>query len=100
MPPRPRVSVYLGVSLDGCIARPDGRLDWLDAFNDPAVGDSGYAAFSGSADTLILGRATFDTELGAGRRLFDDTVPTTALRLVDSRAFPNGVVQLRHELRR
>ena len=59
-----------------------------------------YAAFSGSADTLILGRATFDTELGAGRRLFDDTVPTTALRLVDSRAFPNGVVQLRHELRR
>lgn len=26
---RPRCSVYIATSLDGFIARPDGRIDWL-----------------------------------------------------------------------
>lgn len=63
---RPRVSVYLGVSLDLRIARDDGRLDWLERFNDPAVGDYGYAAFMETVDTLVMGRSTFDTVLGFG----------------------------------
>lgn len=63
---RPRVSVYLGVSLDLRIARDDGRLDWLERYSDPAVGDYGYAAFMETVDTLVMGRSTFDTVLGFG----------------------------------
>jgi len=29
-----KVSVYIGTSLDGFIAREDGRLDWLMSFAD------------------------------------------------------------------
>lgn len=61
---RPRVSVYLGVSLDLRIARTDGRLDWLEQFHDPSVGDYGFAAFFASVDLLMMGRATYDTVLG------------------------------------
>lgn len=62
--PRPRVSVYLGASLDLFIAREDGRLDWLERFHDPAVGDYGYGAFFSTIDTLVIGRSTYDTVLG------------------------------------
>ncbi|MBL8921963.1 MAG: dihydrofolate reductase [Myxococcaceae bacterium] len=65
--PRPRVSVYLGVSVDLLIAREDGRLDWLERFHDPAGGDYGYAAFFSTIDTLVIGRATYDTVLGFDR---------------------------------
>ena len=58
--------MYVGVSVDGFIAREDGGLDWLDRFNDPSLGDYGYAAFSQSVDTLVVGRARYDTVLGFG----------------------------------
>ncbi len=61
---RPRVSVFLGVSVDQHIARPDGGLDWLERFSDPAGGDTGYGTFFSTIDTVVLGRATFDTVLG------------------------------------
>lgn len=63
---RPRVSVYLGVSVDLRIARTDGGLDWLERFNDPSLGDYGFSAFFGEVDTLVVGRATYDTVLGFG----------------------------------
>jgi dihydrofolate reductase len=61
---RPRVSVFVGASVDLCIARLDGGLDWLERFNDPAAGDHGYGAFFATVDTLVVGRATYDTVLG------------------------------------
>ena len=33
---RPHVAVYLALSLDGCIARDDGRLDWLESMQQCA----------------------------------------------------------------
>lgn len=57
----PTVSVFMGSSLDGCIARPDGSLDWLERFNDPALGDYGYGALLETVDALVLGRSTWDT---------------------------------------
>jgi len=71
---RPSFSVFIATSLDGCIARPDGGIDWLDPFTTPGE-DYGYAAFSASIDTHLLGRATYDTVLRfpewpfAGRRV-------------------------------
>jgi dihydrofolate reductase len=55
-----KVSVFIGTSLDGFIARPDGGLDWL-----PAGGGEphGYDEFMASVDTLVIGRKTFETVL-------------------------------------
>jgi dihydrofolate reductase len=47
--------------LDGYIARPDGRLDWLDPFHGE---EHGYGAFFASVDALVIGRGTYDTVLG------------------------------------
>jgi dihydrofolate reductase len=54
---RPRCAAFLATSLDGFIARPDGRVDWLDAYEAPA---EEYAAFFAGVDTLLIGRATYD----------------------------------------
>ncbi len=47
-----KASVYVGISLDGCIARKDGELDWLDKANElvPKGEDCGYQAFMDSVD--------------------------------------------------
>ena len=62
---RPQVSVYIAVSIDGFIARPDGGLDWLERVQQPGE-DYGYAAFMATVDALLVGRETYDTVLGFG----------------------------------
>ena len=52
-------SVFIAVSVDGFIARPDHGLDWLARVERPGE-DYGYAAFADSVDTLVLGRRTHD----------------------------------------
>lgn len=57
--------VFIATSLDGYIARTDGRIDWLDRV--PSDGDDhGYAAFFARMDGMVMGRATFETVLGFG----------------------------------
>ncbi len=53
-------SVFVGTSLDGFLARPDGALDFL-----PADGGEphGYEAFLASVDAIVLGRKTYETVL-------------------------------------
>jgi dihydrofolate reductase len=63
--PSPTCSIFVGVSLDGFIARPGGELDWLDgpagdAPADAAAQDHGYEAFIATIDTLVWGRKTFE----------------------------------------
>lgn len=62
---RPRVAVYIATSLDGCIARADGSLDWLERVQ-AAGEDNGYGAFMDAVDALVLGRTTWDTVVGFG----------------------------------
>lgn len=58
-----KASVFVGTSLDGFIARPNGALDFLDAGgNEP----HGYDEFMATVDALVIGRHTFDTVLGFG----------------------------------
>jgi dihydrofolate reductase len=54
------VSAFVGTSVDGFIARPDGNLDFL-----PADGGEphGYDEFMASVDALVIGRKTFETVL-------------------------------------
>ncbi len=55
--PRPRTSAFVGVSLDGFLARPDGSVDWLRPYEGE---EHGYQAFFDSIDTLVVGRKTHD----------------------------------------
>jgi dihydrofolate reductase len=59
-----QASVFVGTSVDGFIARPDGGLDWL-----PAGGGEphGYVEFMASVDALVVGRKTYETVLGFDR---------------------------------
>ena len=54
------ISVFVGTSLDGFIARPDGTFDFL-----PADGGEphGFAEFFASVDAIVMGRKTFETVL-------------------------------------
>ena len=59
-----KVSVYMAISLDGFIARPDGDVAWLDSFEPlPEGEDAGFAAFFDSVDVLVMGRGSFEKVL-------------------------------------
>jgi dihydrofolate reductase len=53
-------SVFIGMSVDSFIARPNGDLDFL----PPGGGEPhGYDEFMASVDALVIGRNTFETVL-------------------------------------
>jgi dihydrofolate reductase len=60
---RMKASVFVGTSVDGFIARPDGALDFL-----PEGGGEphGYDEFMATVDALVIGRKTYETVLGFG----------------------------------
>ncbi len=60
-------SVFLGMSVDGFIARLDGDLSWLTggseaggAPDDGAGGDFGFGEFLAGVDALVMGRSTYE----------------------------------------
>jgi len=57
---RPRVSVFMGISLDGFIARENNALDFLSIVDTNPPEDTGYKAFFASVEVLIMGRRTYD----------------------------------------
>ena len=55
-----KASVFVGISVDGFLARPNGALDFL----PPGGGEAhGYEEFIASVDALVIGRNTFDIVL-------------------------------------
>jgi dihydrofolate reductase len=63
-----RITIHMAASLDGFIARKDGRVDWLetsDEFADGATMDPDFvAAFLKSIDCYVMGSKTYETALG------------------------------------
>jgi dihydrofolate reductase len=58
---RMHASIFVGVSLDGFIARPDGSLDFL----PPGGGEPhGYDEFMSTVEALVIGRKTYEIVLG------------------------------------
>jgi|SRR5882724_13571614 len=54
------ISVFIGTSVDGFIARPNGDLDFL----PPGGGEPhGYNEFIATVDAIVIGRKTFETVL-------------------------------------
>ena len=72
---RTSVSVFLGISIDGCIAGENGDLSWLAELAPDSPEATGYAALMAQVDTLLIGRSTYDAVLGfepwpyAGKRV-------------------------------
>ncbi len=63
------VSVFVGTSLDGFIARPNGDLDFL----PPGGGEPhGYNEFIASVDAIVIGRKTFEKVLTFGAWPYGD----------------------------
>ncbi len=85
------VSVFVGTSVDGFIARPNGDLDWL-----PAGGGEphGYDEFIASVDAIVIGRKTFETVLTFGAWPYGDKrVVVLSSRPVDLSAAGGGVLE-------
>ena len=79
------LSLYIATSLDGFIARSDGRVDWLDAIPNPNQLDYGCGPFLASVDTTLMGNNTY--------QMFDQTAAETAWTLLKTESFETGFVQ-------
>src|SRR6266705_6787702 len=85
------VSIFIGTSVDGFIARSNGDLDWL-----PAGGGEphGYNEFVASVDAIVIGRKTFEKVLTFGVWPYGDKrVVVLSRRPVDLSAAGGGVVE-------
>ena len=56
-----RLSAFIATSVDGFIARHNGKLDWLEiASNKNSPDDFGYHDYIGSVDCVVMGRNSFE----------------------------------------
>lgn len=60
-----KVVLFIAMSLDGYIAKPDGDISFLSLVEKEGE-DYGYAKFIETVDTVILGRKTYDKILSMG----------------------------------
>jgi dihydrofolate reductase len=84
-------SVFIGTSVDGFIARPNGDLDFL-----PEGGGEphGYNEFFATIDALVIGRKTFETVLAYPEWPYGDKrVVVLSNRPVDFSGVRGGVVE-------
>src|SRR4051794_22015115 len=62
-----RITIHMAASLDGFIARKDGRVDWLETSDEFAGGDTmdpaAVEAFLKSIDCYVMGSRTYETAL-------------------------------------
>jgi dihydrofolate reductase len=85
------VSVFIGTSVDGFIARSNGDLDFL-----PTGGGEphGYTEFIASVDALVIGRKTFETVLAFPEWPYGKKrVVVLSSRPLDFSALRGGVVE-------
>jgi dihydrofolate reductase len=85
------VSVFIGTSVDGFIARPNDDLDFL----PPGGGEPhGYNEFIASVDAIVIGRKTFEKVLTLGPWPYGDKrVVVLSSSPVDLSAAGGGVVE-------
>ena len=84
------LSVFIGVSVDGFIARRDGALDFLPEDCEP----HGYEEFIATIDALVIGRNTFEVVLGFPEWPYGDKrVVVLSSRPLDFSAVRGGNVE-------
>ena len=82
-----KASVFVGVSVDGFLARRDHTLDFLP--EEPE--EHGYTEFFASADAMVIGRHTYDVVLGFGGWAYG-TKPVFVLSTRELTGAPAGAV--------
>lgn len=68
-----RVTLHMAASLDGFIARADGRVDWMETSDHFADGEeemapAAVAAFLATIDCYVMGARTYETALSFERQ--------------------------------
>lgn len=89
---RTRVTIHMAASLDGFIARKDGRVDWLetaDEFADGATMDPAFVeAFLETIDCYVMGSRTYETALRFESQGFGWAYGDKPTFVLTSRALP------------
>lgn len=86
-----KCSVFCGVSVDGFLARPDHKLDFLDAGGQEP---HGFDEFYGSVDVVVIGRKTFEVVLTFGEWAYGKKqVVVLSSHQPDFTSIKNGVVE-------
>jgi dihydrofolate reductase len=80
-----KVMLLAGITLDGCIARPDGSVDYLSMTKE---GSAEITRFFSTVDTIIMGRKTLDVVIALGGGAYQS--PVEAPTYVFSRKQPPG----------
>ena len=74
-----RVTVHMVASLDGFVARTDGRVDWMETADEFAGGEAmdpeSVRAFLASIDCYVMGSRTYETALAFETRGLGWVVP-------------------------
>jgi dihydrofolate reductase len=88
-----QASVFIATSLDGYIARADGRIDWLLQAHAGIPAGETIRAFlqAGLIDDFVI--PTIPVLLGSGRPLFGPLPADPPLQQVRTRSWPVGLVQ-------
>jgi dihydrofolate reductase len=89
-----KTSVFVGMSVDGFIARRDDTLDFLDTSDGTDGGSApshGYEEFIASVDALVMGRRTYEVVLGF-KAWHYGTKPVFVLSKRRLRKAPKGAV--------
>jgi dihydrofolate reductase len=85
-----KATVFIGTSLDGFIARPNGAFDFLP---DDGGEEHGYTAFIASVDAIVIGRNTYEVCLGFNEWPYDKPVFVLSTRAIDLPKSQNAMVQ-------
>ena len=89
-----RVTIHMAASLDGFIARKDGRVDWLEASDEFAGGDSMDAglveAFLKTIDCYVMGSRTYETALNFEAKGFGWSYGDKPTFVLTSRVLPRN----------
>lgn len=87
-----RVTLHMAASLDGFIARKDGRVDWMETQDEYPAGENldpeVTAAFLATIDCYVMGARTYETALGFEAQGFGWAYGDKPLIVLTSRDLP------------
>ncbi|HTD62056.1 MAG TPA: dihydrofolate reductase family protein [Gemmatimonadaceae bacterium] len=90
--PDSRVTIHMAASLDGFVARKDGRVDWLETSDEFAGGatlEPGFVeAFLKTIDCYVMGSRTYETALGFAAKGFGWSYGDKPTFVLTSRELP------------
>jgi dihydrofolate reductase len=88
-----RVTIHMAASLDGFIARKDGRVDWMETTDEFADGQSmdpaDVATFLKTIDCYVMGSHTYETALNFERKGFGWAYGDTPVYVLTRRQLPS-----------